>query len=159
MAREKRLQLPFESTEISTLFYGHEKCSAWLFPLFNFDFSIIFPPSDNLSNYFEPSSKRNFTNEDVNLLRNAILATPRPAYIRGIVDSFIEEVMKTPHYVAIHWTFNDKDWTYKCENPHEADQHLLEWYSLENIHSHGPYLDNIFQLSTFFNCNIFHLSR
>lgn len=128
MARGKRLQIPFAETEVAKLFSGNEKCATWLFPLFNFDFSIIFPSDDILSNYFEPSAKVKFSQEDIDLLSNTIIATPRPAYIRGIVDSFVEEVMKSTRYVAIHWTFNDNDWNIKCKSPHEADQQLLDWY-------------------------------
>jgi len=73
MARGKRLQIPFAETEVAKLFSGSEKCATWLFPLFNFDFSIMFPPDDTLSNYFEPSAKVSFSADDLELLSQTII--------------------------------------------------------------------------------------
>lgn len=86
MSREKKLQIPFSDSELVELFSGSEECAIWLFPLFNFDFSMIFPSDDILAHYFETkkSDSATFTQQDLNLLQNTIIATPRPEYIRGI---------------------------------------------------------------------------
>ena len=102
----KMVKVPTEREKVLELFPDESKCSLYLYPYINF--------IDSEKKLLVPFLTKG-SPEEGRWLRDIVTHTPRPQFVKSIVDKFMEtNELQKKNYVSIHWNF-EKDFEDACK--------------------------------------------
>lgn len=101
--------LPFEADRLRDLYPDDDaRCAVWLFPYIQFqDFTL------NIYSAWAGNTKVH-QREHAELLENVVKHTPRPPFIKNIVNKFFKKFLGDKKYIAVHYRFDTNDWMNHC---------------------------------------------
>ena len=101
----KMVKVPIEREKVLELFPDDSKCSLYLYPYINF--------VDSEKKLLVPYLTKGSPTEG-KWLRDIVTHTPRPKYIKTIVDKFMaDKGLEKKNFISIHWNF-EKDYEDAC---------------------------------------------
>ena len=117
MDKKQPVALNFDSAQINQIFSANShpstNCAALILPYKSF------PLGDFINlNKADKMASLNVGQDEINLVKDVVSATPRPLFIQELAARFIDEVMRSgSDFVGIHWAYDKRDWFgYSCNN-------------------------------------------
>ncbi|CAG5100503.1 Oidioi.mRNA.OKI2018_I69.XSR.g17028.t2.cds [Oikopleura dioica] len=115
------LHVPHDPKKLDALYGTDASCAAWVFPYRSFDFRAVglSPHPERQTIAF---SNKRFNDgiavplADADAMRRIYKIVQRPKSIRAGAEKFVNEVIGTRNYLAVHWRFDDSSFGSKVQS-------------------------------------------